>query len=252
MKINLMQIEKHCEVADGIRRLVLSGRLEAEPGQFVHVSVSETLDPLLRRPLSIHDCTEDKTVLLYRVCGRGTDLLSGKKPGEVLDVLGPLGNGFAVADSEEAVLVAGGIGIAPLFFLARILWRAGKKVHFFAGAKNSLELYLPEEIGKVATSVVLATDDGTAGHRGLVTEPASIALEETDAPVYCCGPPPMMREVVRLSARFKRDVFVSLEAQMACGVGACQGCVTAMRANGIDYSRICTDGPVFRGEDVFL
>jgi dihydroorotate dehydrogenase electron transfer subunit len=252
MMINLMQIKEHTEVIAGSRRLVLAGMLKAHPGQFVQVAVSKTHDPLLRRPLSIHACTDDTTVLLYRVCGRGTTLLSEKKPGETLDVLGPLGRGFPLHHDKEAILVAGGMGIAPLYHLASVLAENSKKVYFYAGAKNSRELYVPEGLKEIAFSLVLATDDGSTGHHGLVTEAVAAIIREKAAPVYCCGPLPMMQEVNRLASDCGREIFVSLEAGMACGVGACQGCVTPVRSGTSAYSRVCADGPVFRGEEVFF
>ncbi len=247
----LMTIKEHIEVLPGVRRLVLSGQTGALPGQFAQVAVNSTHDPLLRRPLSVHDCTGDETVLLYRVSGRGTGILSEKQSGTVIDLLGPLGNGFPVTDAPDAVLVAGGMGIAPLHFLARMLVDKGKKVRLYIGAKTSEELYIPASLKELAFSLNIATDDGSTGYHGFVTGLLASDLTDGKTVVYTCGPLPMMREVTRLARVHDHEAYASLEAGMACGVGACQGCVVAVRGEP-GYKRVCADGPVFRGEEVFF
>lgn len=249
---NLFQIIDHHTVAPGVRRMKLSGRLRAAPGQFVHVRITESSDPLLRRPFSIYDCCENSFSLLYRITGKGTLFLSEKRAGEMLDVLGPLGNGFLLTKAPEAVLIAGGMGIAPLFFLYRELASDGKTCHLFMGAKNKSELYLYDELIRLVPGLQVSTDDGSSGYHGLVTELAASAIAGMEAPVYACGPGPMLQETARLCTGCQRELFLSLEAYMACGVGACLGCTVAVRlGKETHYRRVCVDGPVFRGEEVF-
>lgn len=250
-KMHMLEIIKQETVAPGYQRLTLAGEINALAGQFVQVRVSATYDPFLRRPISIHDAAEDRLVLLYRTAGRGTALLAAKKAGETLDLLGPLGNGFPLTDQKQAVVVAGGIGAAPLYYLLRTLKKAGKQVSFVYGARNKTELLLREEYRELAANYSEATDDGSAGSRALVTDLAAPIIAGLDATVYACGPLPMLREVARLADCFDRSCFVSLEAQLACGVGACLGCVVPVKGSE-KYRRVCVDGPVFAAGEVFF
>lgn len=243
----LLAIRENRVVSGNTRLMVLDGKLDARPGQFLQVRVSGTFDPLLRRPLSIHDAGGGEVRLLYREVGRGTALLAGKRPGEFLDVLGPLGNGFPAVNGENAVLVAGGLGMAPLYFLARRLFEAGKQVYFLLGARQAADVYIPDKLPGLVRRLLVATEDGSMGTRGMVTDLLA-GLSQKQATVFCCGPWSMMEEVTRLCAQRGWQSYVSLEARMACGVGACQGCVV-LTARG--YRRVCADGPVFAGEEVF-
>lgn len=248
-KIHNLEIVKNELLQTGYSRLTLAGSVKAEPGQFMQIQASETYDPLLRRPVSVHDCTEDRLVLLFRQAGRGTALLAKKKAGEYLNLIGPLGSGFPHGNRREAVLVAGGIGAAPLYYLLRRLHASGKRVSFYYGARTKSELLLRDQYKGLTGSYTEATDDGSAGYHGLVTEPAGRAIAELNADVYACGPSPMLREIARLCKEYDRQCFVSLEAHMACGVGACLGCVIPVVSGG--YKRVCVDGPVFKAQEVF-
>ncbi|MBT9142650.1 MAG: Dihydroorotate dehydrogenase B (NAD(+)), electron transfer subunit [Dehalococcoidia bacterium] len=251
LKLQKLEIIKQESVAPGHQRLTLAKGINALAGQFVHVRVSETYDPFLRRPISVHDCTEGRLVLLYRTVGRGTELLAAKKAGETLDLLGPLGNSFPLTDRPQAVVVAGGIGAAPLYYLLRSLKQAGKQVSFFYGARNEAELILRDEYRALVANYSEATDDGSAGTRALVTHLAAPVIAGLDATVYACGPSPMLKEVARLADCYGRSCFVSLEAQLACGVGACLGCVVPVKGRE-KYRRVCVDGPVFAAGEVFF
>jgi dihydroorotate dehydrogenase electron transfer subunit len=144
------------------------------------------------------------------------------------------------------------MGIAPLFFLTSELVSAGKTCHLFMGAKNKTELYLRDELIRLVPGLQVSTDDGSAGYHGFVTELAASAIAGMKAPVYACGPGPMLQETARMCTRYQRELFLSLEAYMACGVGACLGCtVTIHPGEETHYRRVCVDGPVFRGEEVF-
>ncbi|MFH1009374.1 MAG: dihydroorotate dehydrogenase electron transfer subunit [Candidatus Latescibacterota bacterium] len=234
--------------------------MEARPGQFLHLRIREGADPLLRRPFSIHrvdlDCGEVQVV--YQVVGHGTDLLSQKQTGESLDVLGPLGHGFEVPEEGGGVLlVAGGIGIAPLIFLAETSLQ-GRPVTALVGARSQSGILFLDGLRSWGATVHVATDDGSFGHRGLVTDLLRGALlaarrpSETPA-VYACGPLAMLRSVAELCHTRGAPCQISMESHMACGVGACLGCAVKVRSSappGYAYKRVCKEGPVFDAEEV--
>jgi len=233
----------------------------ARPGQFVHIRCAPPgqWDPLLRRPLSLHriDRRRGEIELLFRVVGRGTAFLAGLAAGEEVDLIGPLGRGFPtnLAPGETAVLVAGGIGVAPLVALAEEL--AEKRVPAVAvvGARTAAGLVAVDTLGKAASEVLTATDDGSAGHRGFVTEVLAGLLDRMPRPVvYACGPEPMLRRVQAMlgdGGRPRRG-YLSLETRMACGVGACLGCAVRQAGPGTGYYHACHDGPVFAAGEVVL
>lgn len=221
----------------------------AAPGQFVMVSAGhETTDPLLRRPLSIHQADNDALTLLYRVVGKGTRLMSFMKKGEEVSLLGPLGNGFEIKSAPHHCLVGGGLGVAPLLFLAAEIKRRfpSEKLSILLGGRSHQELLLVDDFQHVAP-VFLATDDGSQGMHGLVTD---LLVQEIKGPatIYTCGPTPMMKGVAALAREHNWPCQVSLETMMACGMGACLGC-TVERAGFDDtdskYVHVCKDGPVF-------
>jgi len=264
-KLQRLLVSSHEQAEPGIFLLRLSGSLEALPGQFVMVSVLPSpagtppgmtatgCDPLLRRPLSVHDCRPGALDLLYRVAGRGTALLAGKKPGESVDVLGPLGRAFPLAGGRQAILVAGGIGVAPLYYLARRLLEVGCEVLVLLGAREQAGLYRKQALARLGAEVLTATDDGSAGFHGPVTGLLRQALCRNQGAVYACGPAPMLRAAAALCLEAGRECHVSLEARMACGVGACLGCVVPVRQHALAvHVRTCVEGPVFRAEEVFF
>ncbi len=227
----------------------------ARPGQFVMLRVSDSPDPLLKRPFSVHDVWfEDKRpgkpagiLLLYKVVGRGTQLMSEMTAGEPAVVTGPLGIGFSECATGRAVLAAGGIGIAPLKFLAGHLKQCDHRTVLLAGARNSSELYINGFDGIDETT--LATDDGSKGIKGPVTVALEAALEDdaNDVTVYACGPKAMLSRVIDLVDLYNVQCEVSLEAFMACGIGVCNGCVVKAtdRDGEPSYLRVCKEGPVF-------
>ncbi|MTI79781.1 MAG: dihydroorotate dehydrogenase electron transfer subunit [Firmicutes bacterium] len=231
-----------------------SGQLAAvaKPGQFLHVKCGGTTDPLLRRPISIHSVNKDDGVvgLLYRVAGKGTKLLSQKKPGEILDVMGPLGNGFTMPNTAEKVaVVGGGIGIAPLYYLLQKMTAENITCKAYLGARTAAELLVVENIKKLGIDIQLASDDGSTGFHGPVTELLK------DAPnidrLYTCGPLPMMKAVAQLAGERGIPTQVSLEERMGCGVGACLACTCRVKTAGDNqYKRVCADGPVFNAGEV--
>lgn len=223
----------------------------AVPGQFVHVRVSETLDPLLRRPLSVllADPHRQQFQVLVRSVGRGSELLSHVVPGNWLDVLGPLGRGFTlVQPGEESVLVAGGVGVAPLIFLADVLQRSegGHYVRALFGARDEDALVCWQELAARCEEFQAATEDGSVGAQGLVTDLLDEQLVRgRPAMVYTCGPRPMMARVAQMCEEAGVPCEASLEQFMGCGIGACLGCAVPSRACPGSFVRVCTDGPVF-------
>ncbi len=227
----------------------------AKPGQFVMVKVSEGTVPLLRRPLGIHDAGPGGIELFFKVAGQGTELLARKKPGDRLDIIGPLGKGFTVGATprgQRAFLVGGGRGIAPLFFLARELVKAGARPVVFYGGRTVADIPLRDRFEKAGFELLASTDDGSFGFAGFVTELAGRELaKEKPAAVYACGPDPMMKALAAVTSKHGVPAELSLESVMGCGVGACWGCVHRIRnGSGDGWVKICEEGPVFPGERV--
>lgn len=238
------------------RRLVLrvaGDWPEVEPGQFLMLSPGargrvERYDPLLPRPMAIFRSRRNgaagQVEVLYKVVGRGTALLSDAQPGERVRVVGPLGQGFPEpASGERVVLVGGGTGIASLYELARRASQTARVV-VLLGARTAADVMGRGDFERLELDLRIATEDGSEGTRGLVTELLSQALErEAAARVYACGPTPMMRRAAEISQGVGVPCFVSLENRMACGFGVCLGCAVPRADEG--YHLVCCDGPVF-------
>lgn len=292
----------HCRLVLGV-----AGFGPSRPGQFVNVLCNEpdppgepkivdwpdgqlprltnpavaARQPLLRRPLSLagradrDDGTAELT-LIHRVVGAGTAWLAEAQAGQVVSVLGPLGNGFTIhRDRALAAVIGGGVGIPPMLYLAEALTAAGVEVVAFAGARSAALLPLtldpavePADDGRPTrcavefaergAPAVVATDDGSAGVAGMVHEAFAAWLRARrpageDLAVYACGPEPMMRAVADVAAGADAACELALERHMACGIGTCQGCVVKIKADTTDgwtYKLVCTDGPVFKAEDI--
>jgi dihydroorotate dehydrogenase electron transfer subunit len=238
----------------GFRSERLASR--AMPGQFLMLhGDSNSKDPLLRRPFSIHDMSDsNRLTILYNMVGRGTSLLSTLREDDSISVIGPLGNGFSLPQPEEcAVLVAGGMGIAPLFFLAQVLSKGqNRHVKMLLGFPTSQEVVLTDQLRDLGVKLTLATEDGSQGFRGPVTNlfDRSIHEESKLKPViYACGPNPMLKKIVNKAMMFNLKCFVSLEGFMACGLGICLGCaIKAAQGKDRIYYYVCQDGPVFSAE----
>jgi dihydroorotate dehydrogenase electron transfer subunit len=239
-------------VAQGVGLLALRSpriAVAVAPGQFVHLRVSVGADFLLRRPFSVHRATGDTIEVLYQVLGRGTLELAGKTRGGMMDAIGPLGTGWEVPEAAAHVLlVAGGLGAAPLGMLAERLAARGVAVSVAQGAPTAERLVARGLFESVARRVEVATDDGSCGERGFVTA-VSGRLLETDRPdlVCVCGPEVMARAVAAQAAGAGVPCRVSLERLMACGIGACLSCVVSTTHG---RKRACVDGPVFDAEEV--
>ena len=227
------------------------------PGQFLHVKITKTI---LRRPFSIHHIRGDSVYLLFRIRGRGTKILSEYKPGDKLNIIGPLGKGFDVrrqmADDrrqeERNILLAGGLGVAPLVFLADKLKKTKPVV--ILGAKDKNDLLCVDEFKRRGCEVMVATEDGSKGYKGLVTDLLKKILDtrysQFTTNIYSCGPEIMFKEVKKVidKAKCKINCQVSFEQFMGCGLGFCCGCAIETK-NG--YKKVCKDGPVFNINDVF-
>jgi dihydroorotate dehydrogenase electron transfer subunit len=215
------------------------------------VRVRSGIDPLLRRPFSIAGTREGELLLiLYRVVGRGTAIMAETREGKSLSLLGPLGKGFQLPkDNQASLLVAGGIGIAPLFFLIQRV--SSRSVHLMTGFGSAEEIIGIDQLGDFPIDISIATDDGTEGHAGPVTDLMEVFLRDRGGDnhalsIFTCGPEPMLKKVAAMALDRGLPCQVSLEAAMACGLGACQGC--AIKASSKEkraYYYVCADGPVF-------
>ena len=229
---------------------------QARPGQFLHIRCTESYDPLLRRPISIHSLNGNVVGILYRVVGKGTNLLSEKISGEFLDVIGPLGNGFdyqLLVSPQLPILVGGGIGIAPLYFLAQRLVKQCSNVTVLIGADTKCNILCLNEFKKLDCKVKISTDDGSSGISGTVVDLLKKELVPLNSKfkVFACGPVAMLKQINQLVSKYNVSSQVSLERQMACGVGACMGCTIKIRKNKVfDYKRVCKDGPVFDMKEI--
>lgn len=211
---------------------------KTKPGQFFSVKVDNSYDPLLRRPFGAHKITRNTVEILYKVVGKATRILSSKKKGDALDVIGPLGNGFEVSNAN-AILVAGGHGVAPLYALAAQM----TKPLVLIGARAKAHLVCEKDFKKLGARVRVATDDGSKGHKGSVAD----LLTKSKATIYACGPKPMLKAVAKLAERYNMPCQVSLEEYIACGIGTCLGCAINTKSG---YKLVCKDGPVFDAKDV--
>jgi len=239
---------------------------ETHPGQFFNIKVSDSCGPLLRRPFGAHKINKGTIEILYKVVGKATAILSSRIKGSSLDILGPLGNGFDMSFpprvipakagiyargklQRESILVAGGHGVAPLYALAESI----SKATVLIGAKTKAHVVCEKDFKKLGCKVRVATEDGTKGYKGLITDLLKKNINrQTGKPasrltIYACGPKPMLKEVARLVFRHDIPCQVSLEEYVACGIGTCLGCAIKVRGG---YKLICKDGPVFDAEEV--
>jgi dihydroorotate dehydrogenase electron transfer subunit len=229
--------------------------LTAIPGQFIMLRLGDQMDPLLRRPFSIHQLIIRDDVfkgieLLYKVVGGGTQKLSQLQCGDRVDILGPLGNGFYLAEGVQHVfIVAGGMGVAPMpFLISHLLAKSidRSQCNVFIGGKTKAELLCTEDIRNLGVSVHTTTDDGSFGDQCLVTDPVEIEISSSKPDViFACGPMQMLSCVVGIAEKHDIECQVSIETMMACGMGACLGCAVESRKEPHRYLHACRNGPVF-------
>ena len=240
MKQELLTITENIPVTKTVYRMTLTGEnLEAQhPGGFINIRLEGLF---LRRPISVYDSEPGRLTILYKVVGKGTEQMSGMKAGETLDVLTGLGNGYDLSKAgENPLLLGGGVGVPPLYLLAKQLIAAGKTVHAVLGFNTAEEVFDEEEFRTLGCAVTVTTADGSYGTKGFVTD----ALPADYSYFYTCGPEPMLRAVYRAS---KTSGQLSFEERMGCGFGACMGC-SCKTITG--YKRICREGPVLEKEEI--
>jgi dihydroorotate dehydrogenase electron transfer subunit len=229
------------------------------PGQFVMIRIAGLNDPFLSRPISIYSFSRGKSScsieLLYRVVGKGTQILAGLIEGSQVEIHGPLGNGFEIQTvKKNIVFIAGGIGIAPLSLLIEILCRRAdcspSAMTVYLGFQGASAVVGLDKLQKLCCDITVCTDDGTLGAKGFVTQVFQKDVKKfspDNTSIYACGPKEMIKSLAKILNKSKFSCQVSLEERMACGTGACMGCVVAVKdKKGVfGYKRVCADGPVF-------
>ncbi|MGB2867120.1 MAG: dihydroorotate dehydrogenase electron transfer subunit [Bacteroidota bacterium] len=251
----VVTIDSRAEVAEGMFVLrFVSAEIagSVKPGQFVNIRAAEAIGgPLLRRPFSVSRVEGDKVELFFNVIGTGTRLLSSKRVGDRLDVLGPLGKPYGLEDiGETAILVGGGLGVAPFPLLTTALVQSRKQILTLIGSRTKKQLYSDH-----LQNVHIATDDGSKGFKGNVVELLENHLAGNTmvgAKIFGCGPTRMLMSLTSAAKKWNIPCELSLEGDMACGIGICQGCPVEVTKGKKKYSLVCTDGPTFNCLDVVL
>ncbi len=246
MKLATASVISNREVMPGVYLIWLKApqvAAKAKPGQFVMVRCGE--ETLLRRPLSVHQVNDGKMALLLATVGKGSHWLSRQKVNEKIDLLGPLGNGFSIlSQAKNLLLVAGGIGIAPLYFLAQEALKNECSVTLLYGTRT--EQRYPDDLLPPGIKLVAATEDGSVGHKGLITDLLPELADGADQ-IFACGPTGMYQAMAQMPELKGKPVQVSLEVRMACGRGVCYGCSIKTRSG---LKKVCQDGPVFDLDDI--
>ncbi len=240
MKQGIFELIENTALTGSVYRMVLRGDTSAitAPGQFVNIQIDGLY---LRRPISVCDYDEDTLTIIYKVVGKGTEQMSCMAIGERLDILTGLGNGYDLTPSgDQPVLLGGGVGVPPMYHLAKKLLAQGKHVTVILGFNTRDEVFYEREFADLGCDVTVTTVDGSYGKKGFVTD----ALPEKYTYFYTCGPEPMLKAVYRASSTSGQ---MSFEKRMGCGFGACMGC-SCKTLTG--YKRICKEGPVMRKEEI--
>ena len=240
MKQSLFSIVSNTALTDNVYKMILSGDTSAitAPGQFVNIQLS---GKFLRRPISVCDYDGETLTIIYKVVGKGTEQMAAMLPGETLDILTGLGNGYDLAPAEDhPVLLGGGVGVPPLYHLAKQLLALGKEVTVVLGFNTASEIFYEQEFQALGCKTFVTTVDGSYGKKGFVTD----ALPEDYTYFYTCGPEPMLKAVYRATCTSGQ---MSFEQRMGCGFGACMGCSCKTLTGS---KRICKEGPVMRKEEI--
>ena len=240
MQQGMFEIVENKPLTDRVMRMRLQGDTSAitVPGQFVNIRLNGLF---LRRPISVCDIEADVLTIIYKVVGHGTAQMCECLPGQTLDLLTGLGNGYDLSCAGDApLLLGGGVGVPPMYLLARRLREAGKQVQVLLGFNTASEVFYEDEFRRLGCAVMIATADGSYGKKGFVTD----ALPESYSHFYACGPEPMLRAVCRAT---KTSGQLSFERRMGCGFGACMGCSCKTLTGN---KRICKEGPVMRKEEI--
>ena len=240
------------ELAPGIFKMRLFAPViarEAVPGQFVHIKCDDHRDFILRRPFSVHQVIGDSIEILFNRIGPGTEWLASLALKSTIDIIGPLGHGFDITGSSGSVLlVAGGMGIAPLVFTAARLVEKNIKIFALIGAADNQRLLDYMDLKRLTRRITATTEDGSRGTKGRVTDVLDDVIRENlPERVFACGPRGMLAQVAAITARRGVPCQVALEELMACGVGVCLSCVTRTKTG---YKKVCSDGPVFDSDEI--
>lgn len=241
MKQGIYSVKSNVKIASSVYKMELSGDTEGltKSGQFINIKIDGMY---LRRPISVCDCEDGVITIIYKVVGKGTEAMSDMKEGTKLDILTDLGNGYDLSKSgDKPLLLGGGVGVPPLYLLAKKLIADGKNVSVILGFNTKDEVFYEDEFKAIGANVTVTTVDGSYGLKGFVTD----AMGEMDYTYfYTCGPEPMLKAIYKTS---KTDGQMSFEERMGCGFGACMGC-SCKTITG--YKRICKDGPVLEKEEI--
>lgn len=240
MKQVLFSVKENTPLTDNVYKMILTGDCSdiTASGQFVNIKIDGLF---LRRPISVCDRTDNELTIIYKVVGKGTEMMSKMPEGTVLDVLTGLGNGYDLRIcGENPLLLGGGVGVPPMYMLAKKLIEQGKSVSVILGFNTKSEVFYENEFKALGCDVTVTTVDGSYGKKGFVTD----ALPENYSYFYCCGPEPMLKAVFKAA---KTSGQFSFEERMGCGFGACMGC-SCKTVTG--YKRICKDGPVLKKEEI--
>ena len=244
----------------------LTSSIDPAPGQFYMIGCAswsggpvespackDVYDPLLKRPFSLFRRTDKGFQVLYRIKGKGTAIIRHMRKGAIVEVLGPLGNPYPMPpENKTALVVAGGLGIASVFYLAEKIAGSGGSAHIYYGARTETDLLMIEDLRVMAGALSISTDDGSCGERGCVTDIFGDFLERNPAAaaagvIYACGPHRMLEAVSGIAKERGIEAYSSAEERMACGIGACLGCVVKTVKG---YKRVCKEGPVFRADEI--
>ncbi|MEE0943941.1 MAG: dihydroorotate dehydrogenase electron transfer subunit [Clostridia bacterium] len=250
----LCKLEKKAEIADGIFDFTVIAPEIAKntiPGQFLHVLCGDKV--FLRRPISICDAYDDKLRFIFEVKGEGTAELSKMKIGDEIDIMGPLGNGFIDKQYNHPVIIGGGIGVFPLFKLAKVYEMVNVKPEIFLGFRSKDRVVMEDEFSSIANTHI-STDDGSYGYNGYAAAMMEEYLDNNPCDViFSCGPTPMLKAIKNIAEKRNIPCRISLEQRMGCGIGACLVCSCETLFVGTHkYRRVCKDGPVFNASEVKL
>lgn len=236
------KVVSNIEISKNVFQIVIEGKFHGNAGQFYMLRAWDN-EPLLSRPISIHEINDNNIVFIYQVVGYGTKILASLREGDTIKTTGPLGNGFPLNKiNGKIAVVTGGMGIAPMNFVCRNLENCN--IDVYCGFKS--DIYLTDKILENAENVYIATESGAFGTKGYVTDVLDVQKYDM---VLCCGPEPMMNKVIKICKNYDIPLYVSMEKRMACGVGACLVCTCKTKSGN---KRTCTDGPVFLGSDVII
>ena len=232
----------------------------AKPGNFIEIRVSNQSEPFLRRPISIFNMNREEGILefIFQIKGNGTKILSKKQVGDEIDILGPLGNGtFKFEKYNTVAIIGGGIGIFPLYELAKEAKEQGKRVNTYLGFRNKDLVMLEKEFEEVSDKLVITTDDGSYAEKGFAIDFLKKDFEDSsdieNSCIYACGPLPMLKAVQKYALENNINCQISLEEKMGCGLGVCLGCAVKKASSPKDnpeYFHVCKGGPVFNAKDV--